>query len=241
VRTLAAVGLAALLGASSLAAQYERRYEVGMFGAFTKYDKAFALEDKIGGGVRFAYALGPALSLEVEALFQPPHTIAPSTDIEPVIGGGSLVFNALNRDRLSVYLLAGYSRLDFGGTNTYRFTDGGVHAGAGTRFFFSDRVALRVEGRGIHTPETNGAFGQKAATHIVGSVGFARVGLGVHYVSDVVAGWVLGLGWLAATTAAFRAWRREEGDPRTPASEGLDPDLADGDAVGRGVPRDRAG
>ena len=173
MRTLVAVGLAALFGASSLAAQYERRYEVGAFGAFTKYDKAFGLEDKIGGGVRFAYALGPAVSLEVEALFQPPHTIAPSTDIEPVIGGGSLVFNALNRDRLSFYVLGGYSRLDFGGTNPYRFTDGGFHGGAGIRFFFSDHVALRFEGRGIYTPETKGAFGQKSATHMVGTVGFA--------------------------------------------------------------------
>ena len=173
MRTVAAVGLAALLGASTLAAQYERRYEVGAFAAFSKYDRAFGLDNKIGGGVRFAYALGPSVSLEAEVLFQPPHTIAPSTEIEPVIGGGSLVLNPLNRDRLSFYLLAGYSRLDFGGTNPYRFTDGGVHAGVGTRIFFSDHVALRFEGRGIYTPQTNGAFGQKAATHMVGSVGFA--------------------------------------------------------------------
>ena len=130
------MGLAIALGSSTLAAQFERRYEVGLFGAFTKYDKAFGLADKIGGGVRFAYALGPALSLEIEALFQPPHNIPPSTEIEPVIGGGSLVFNVLNRDRLSFYVLGGYSRLDFGGTNPYRFTDGGIHGGAGVRFFF---------------------------------------------------------------------------------------------------------
>jgi outer membrane protein OmpA-like peptidoglycan-associated protein len=179
VRTLAAVGLAALLGVASLAAQFERRYEVGAFAAFTKYDKTFGLDDKIGGGVRFAYALVPTLSLEVEALFQPPHAIAPSTDIEPVIGGGSLVFNALNRDRLSVYVLGGYSRLDFGGTNPYRFTDGGFHGGAGVRFFLGDRVALRVEGRSIYTPATKGTpqpsglFANKQATHLVGSVGFA--------------------------------------------------------------------
>jgi membrane-associated phospholipid phosphatase len=65
-----------------------------------------------------------------------------------------------------------------------------------------------------------------AAVLIVLAVGFARVGLGVHYLSDVVAGWVLGLGWLAATTAAFQAWRRELGArPVQPTAEGLEPEL----------------
>ena len=173
MRLLAAIGLLGVFGVTQLPAQFERRYEVGLFGAFTKYDKAFGLEDKLGGGVRFAYALGPAVSLEVEALFQSPHTIAPSTQIEPIIGGGSLILTPLNASRMSVYVLGGYSRLDFGGTNPYRFTDGGVHAGAGARFFMSSRFALRFEARGIYTPETHGAFGQKAATHLVGSAGFA--------------------------------------------------------------------
>ena len=173
MRILAAVGLASVLGASQLPAQFERRYEVGLFGAFTKYDKAFGLQDKLGGGVRFAYALGPAVSLEVEALFQSPHTIAPSTQIEPMIGGGSLVLNALNARRMSLYVLGGYSRLDFGGTSPYRFTDGGFHGGAGARFFMSSRFALRFEARGIYTPTTTSAFGQKSATHLVGSAGFA--------------------------------------------------------------------
>lgn len=54
-------------------------------------------------------------------------------------------------------------------------------------------------------------------------VGFSRVGLGVHYVSDVVAGWVFGLAWLAATVAAFRIWRRQKGEPAAPVEAGLDP------------------
>jgi undecaprenyl-diphosphatase len=48
-----------------------------------------------------------------------------------------------------------------------------------------------------------------AAVAWVLAIGFARVGLGVHFVSDVLAGYVLGLAWVAAMTAAFRAWRRE--------------------------------
>jgi undecaprenyl-diphosphatase len=47
------------------------------------------------------------------------------------------------------------------------------------------------------------------AAGVVVVVGASRVVLGVHYVSDVVGGWLLGLAWLAATASAFRAWQRE--------------------------------
>jgi undecaprenyl-diphosphatase len=58
-------------------------------------------------------------------------------------------------------------------------------------------------------------------------VGFARVGLGVHFVSDVLAGWLIGLGWLAVTVAAFESWRRASGrrphDAAEVVTEGVDP------------------
>lgn len=60
---------------------------------------------------------------------------------------------------------------------------------------------------------------------VVVLTGFSRVGLGVHYVSDVVAGWLVGLGFLTATAAAFESWRRADlGRPRSPVTQ-LDPDL----------------
>ena len=58
---------------------------------------------------------------------------------------------------------------------------------------------------------------------VVLAVGFARLGLGVHYLSDVLGGYVLGAAWLAATTAAFAAWRDERGHATRPVTEGLEP------------------
>jgi membrane-associated phospholipid phosphatase len=52
-----------------------------------------------------------------------------------------------------------------------------------------------------------------AAGGIVGAVALARVVLGVHFVSDVLAGITLGIAWVAVTTSAYVAWRRETGQP----------------------------
>jgi undecaprenyl-diphosphatase len=62
-----------------------------------------------------------------------------------------------------------------------------------------------------------GAFARRAAVAgavvMVLAIGFSRIALGVHYVSDVLAGYVLGAAWVAASAAAFNAWRRELGRP----------------------------
>jgi len=63
-----------------------------------------------------------------------------------------------------------------------------------------------------------------AAAGTVLLVGFARVALGVHYVSDVVAGWLIGAGLLAATVVAFETWRRPTARPVGEVlGEGVDP------------------
>ena len=65
-----------------------------------------------------------------------------------------------------------------------------------------------------------------AAAAWVLAIGFSRVALGVHYVSDVLAGYVLGASWVAAMTAAFSAWRRERGRPPVDPGRGLAPEEA---------------
>lgn len=46
------------------------------------------------------------------------------------------------------------------------------------------------------------------------AVGLSRIVLGVHWVSDVVGGWLLSLAWVLAMVAVFRAWQRESGRPQ---------------------------
>jgi undecaprenyl-diphosphatase len=57
-------------------------------------------------------------------------------------------------------------------------------------------------------------------------VAATRVVLGVHYVSDVTAGLLIGWGWTAACTALFTAWRAQEGRPVEPLQEGVEPEAA---------------
>ncbi|MFI5866783.1 phosphatase PAP2 family protein [Streptomyces sp. NPDC051546] len=58
-------------------------------------------------------------------------------------------------------------------------------------------------------------------------VGYTRVALGVHWVSDVVGGWLLGLAVVTATTLVFEAWRADTGRRPTTVTEGLEPELTD--------------
>jgi undecaprenyl-diphosphatase len=60
---------------------------------------------------------------------------------------------------------------------------------------------------------------------LVALIGISRILLGVHYLSDVLGGWTLGITWLGVTAFAFELTRQAEGQPVTdPLTEGLEPE-----------------
>ncbi|ACU72309.1 phosphoesterase PA-phosphatase related [Catenulispora acidiphila DSM 44928] len=63
------------------------------------------------------------------------------------------------------------------------------------------------------------------AVLIVVAVGYSRVALGVHWVTDVVGAWLLAIALLAASVSAFQTWRVEHGLRRArPTTEGVEPE-----------------
>jgi len=167
--------------AAGLAAQHAGQFEAGAFGSYTRYDAAFGLANKVGGGARLGYLFGDLVGIEGDVLFQPEYTVSTggtATTLEPLIGSASLVLNVVRADRLMLYVLGGYSLLDFGTRAPYHFTDNGPHGGAGVRLFLTNRIALRVEGRAIYTPQTQSTFSPTTATHYVGTAGLSVFHLG---------------------------------------------------------------
>ncbi|HEY2042344.1 MAG TPA: phosphatase PAP2 family protein [Jatrophihabitans sp.] len=69
------------------------------------------------------------------------------------------------------------------------------------------------------------------AALIVLLIGFSRIALGVHYLSDVVGAYLVGTVWLIGMVAAFRAWRAGQGKPvgelSDVISDGLEPEQGD--------------
>jgi undecaprenyl-diphosphatase len=60
---------------------------------------------------------------------------------------------------------------------------------------------------------------------LVAMMGISRILLGVHYLSDVVGGWAVGITWLGLTTLAFELTRHAIGLPVTdPVTEDLEPE-----------------
>jgi undecaprenyl-diphosphatase len=60
---------------------------------------------------------------------------------------------------------------------------------------------------------------------LIALIGISRILLGVHYLSDVLGAWAVGITWLGITTLAFELTRSAVGQPVTgPVTEGLEPE-----------------
>jgi undecaprenyl-diphosphatase len=60
---------------------------------------------------------------------------------------------------------------------------------------------------------------------LVALIGISRILLGVHYLSDVLGAWAVGITWLGVTALAFELTRSAAGQPVTdPVTEGLEPE-----------------
>jgi undecaprenyl-diphosphatase len=60
---------------------------------------------------------------------------------------------------------------------------------------------------------------------LIAAIGISRLLLGVHYLSDVLGAWALGITWLGLTAFAFELSRQVTGEPVTdPVTEGLEPE-----------------
>jgi outer membrane protein OmpA-like peptidoglycan-associated protein len=179
--TLAVLAMTAV---PTLAAQRAHQFEVGAFGSFTRYDRAFNLDNQIGGGGRLGYFFSNVVGIEADVGTQAPSAKTGSTDATLALGSVSLVLN-FGAERNIFYLLGGFSRLDFEKAAPYRFTDNAIHGAIGDRIFLGERVALRLEARGIYAPST-GFAADAWAGHIIGSVGLSIfVGPGLRQDFDI--------------------------------------------------------
>jgi membrane-associated phospholipid phosphatase len=107
-------------------------------------------------------------------------------------------------------------------------------ASASGRSFPSGHAQAAIVGYGIlilvflpAIPRRMRPWAMAIASLLVLLIGFSRIALGVHYFSDVIGGFLIGGAWLFAMTAAFSAWRTDEGKPPVHPGEGLEPEQHD--------------
>jgi len=151
MRVATVMGVLLLGGAATLSAQHAHQFEIGGFGTFTRFDRAFLLDNQIGGGGRLGFWITDGLGIEGDGLYMRPHPAGGGTNVPVWFASGSLVLNFGSEK--SFYLL-------------------GAHAGLGDRIYISDRAALRLEGRAYYAATTQ-LPGSKWAGQLVGSAGLS--------------------------------------------------------------------
>src|SRR5467141_1538986 len=172
MRVVTVISVLLLGGAATLEAQHRFQFEIGGFAIFTRFDRAFQLDNQIGGGGRIGFWITNWLGIEGDGLYMRPHPKGggTGTDFPVWFGSASLVLNFGSEK--SFYILGGYSAMDFNSNAAGGFRDAGVHGAIGDRIYISDRAALRLEARAYYAPNTQLPGGTWTG-HVVGSAGLS--------------------------------------------------------------------
>jgi len=168
--------LAGILGVLALAtpaaAQRAQNLEFGGFGSFWRYDRAFGLNNRYGGGAHVGYNLTDRVGLEVTGDYATTTNLAGTQDVNVSSLSASLVINFPVGKRSTGYVLGGFTRAIFGKDPPFDFTENMVHGGVGARVFLAKHLALRLDGRAMYTPTTQFPTGTWGG-QVVGSAGLS--------------------------------------------------------------------
>src|SRR5260221_14097151 len=173
MRVVTVIAVLLLGGAATLEAQHRFQFEIGGFGSFTRFDRAFLIDKQIGGGGRIGLLVTNWLGIEGDGMSMRPHPTGggAGTDFTVWFASGSLVLN-FGAEK-SFFILGGYTAMDFNSKSVGGFRDAGVHGGIGDRIYISDRAALRLEARAYLAPSTQFPGTGKWAGQLTGSPGLA--------------------------------------------------------------------
>ena len=136
------------------AAQRAQNIEFGGFGSWWRFDRAYGITNSFGGGARIGYNLSDRVALELTGDFIQTTNLASTQNIDVSTASAGLVLNFPVGDRLSLLASGGYSRMIFGHTAPYNFTQHLVNGGLGFRAFIARHVALRGDVRAEYNPKS---------------------------------------------------------------------------------------
>lgn len=177
MRVAKLIGVMLVGGAATLAAQHAHQLEIGGFTSWTRYDRAFGLDNKLdswrnlGFGGRIGYFLNDYIGLEVDANVAQPTYKATGDTTTAVLGSASLVINSGTGGNV-IYLLGGYARLHLGPSGPMTSDLNAFQGGIGDRIFFGNHIALRLEARAYYRPGSGSPTGLWVG-HVTGSAGLS--------------------------------------------------------------------
>lgn len=162
------VGVA--IAVAPAAAQRGDNLEFSGFGSFWRFDRAFELATRPGGGVRVGYNLSDRVGLEVVGDYVKTFHRVTLQDVTVQALSANLVLTFPVGRRSTVYATGGFTHASFG--VPYDFVENMVDGGVGARMFIGKHVALRADARAMYTPNTSlptGTWGGQ----VVGSAGLS--------------------------------------------------------------------